>query len=77
MQNNTKSCYVFNKKFFVFHPSFYVTGSIYLTLRLVSAYIIKDILYNEVVKSNEVAKMKMKKAYLANSIEIERGGEMV
>ncbi|WP_087945884.1 MULTISPECIES: hypothetical protein [Bacillus cereus group] len=48
-----------------------------MTLRLVSAYITGDILYNEVVKSNEVAKMKMKKAYLANSIEIERGGEMV
>ncbi len=75
MQNNTKSCYVFNKKFFVFHPSVSVTDSIYLTLCLVSAYMIENILYNEVVKSNEVAKMK--KAYLANSIEIERGGEMV
>ncbi|PGT01368.1 hypothetical protein COD09_14770 [Bacillus cereus] len=48
-----------------------------MTLRLVSAYMDRDILYNEVVKSNEVAKMKIKKAYLANSIEIERGGEMV
>ncbi|PGM95525.1 hypothetical protein CN958_06880 [Bacillus cereus] len=48
-----------------------------MTLRLVSAYIIKNILYNEVVKSNEVAKMQMKKAYLANSIEIERGGGMI
>ncbi|KXY45832.1 hypothetical protein AT257_09515 [Bacillus cereus] len=49
----------------------------FLTLRLVSAYISENILYNEVVKSNEVAKIKIKKAYLANSIEIERGGEMV
>ncbi|PDY80776.1 hypothetical protein COA08_21810 [Bacillus cereus] len=48
-----------------------------MTLYLVSAYISKDILYNEVVKSNEVAKMKIKKAYLENSIEIERGGEMI
>ncbi|MED0904037.1 hypothetical protein [Bacillus nitratireducens] len=72
-----KSCYVFNKQFFVFHPSFSVTDSIFLTLYLVSAYISGNILYNEVVKSNEVAKMKIKKAYLANSIEIERGGGMI
>ncbi|MBM6647762.1 MULTISPECIES: hypothetical protein [Bacillus] len=77
MQNIIKAATYLTNSFFVFHPSFYVTGSIYLTLRLVSAYIIGNILYNEVVKSNEVAKMKMKKAYLANSIEIERGGEMV
>ncbi|PDY25717.1 hypothetical protein CN923_17755 [Bacillus cereus] len=49
----------------------------FLTLCLVSAYISENILYNEVVKSNEVAKMKIKKAYLANSIEIERGGGMI
>ncbi|GLV65815.1 hypothetical protein Bmyc01_44840 [Bacillus mycoides] len=50
-----------------------------MTLYLVSAYISGNILYNEVVKSNEVAKMKMKikKAYLENSIEIERGGGMI
>ncbi|MBE7104519.1 hypothetical protein FT637_16130 [Bacillus cereus] len=74
---NYKSCYVFNKQFFVFHPSFYVTGSIYLTLCLVSAYIVGNILYNEVVKSNEVVKMNMKKANLAYSIKIERGGGMI
>ncbi|OJD75595.1 hypothetical protein BAU28_03810 [Bacillus paramycoides] len=77
MQNNTKSCYAFNKQFFVFHPSFSVTDSIYLTPYLVSAYIHWNILYNKVVKSKEVAKMNTKKAYLANSIEIKKGGGMV
>ena len=69
--------YVFKKHFFVFHPSFFVTDSTFLTLYLVSAYINKNILYNEGVKSKEVTKMNIKKVNLANSIEIERGGGKV
>ncbi|PFT35041.1 hypothetical protein COK71_10205 [Bacillus cereus] len=49
----------------------------FLTLCLVSAYINKNILYNEGVKSKEVTKMNIKKVNLANSIEIERGGGKV
>ncbi|PEJ68449.1 hypothetical protein CN685_18370 [Bacillus wiedmannii] len=49
----------------------------FLTLYLVSAYINRNILYNEGVKSNEVANMNIKKENLANSIEIERGGGKV
>ncbi|PFB32341.1 hypothetical protein COJ27_07975 [Bacillus cereus] len=49
----------------------------FLTLYLVSAYISGNILYNEGVKSNEVANMNIKKENLANSIEIERGGGMI
>ncbi|PFA60083.1 hypothetical protein CN931_11265 [Bacillus sp. AFS054943] len=48
-----------------------------MTLCLVSAYTNRNILYNEVVKSNEVTKMNMKKVNLANTIEIERGGGMI
>ncbi|KMP38685.1 hypothetical protein TU54_12040 [Bacillus cereus] len=48
-----------------------------MTLCLVSAYINKNILYNEGVKSKEVTKMNIKKLNLANSIEIERGGGKV
>ncbi|PFD37879.1 hypothetical protein COJ48_27770 [Bacillus cereus] len=48
-----------------------------MTPYLVSAYIHRNILYNKVVKSKEVAKMNTKKAYLANSIEIKKGGGMV
>ncbi|RKF52139.1 hypothetical protein BCY92_03710 [Bacillus wiedmannii] len=77
MQNIIIDTYVFNNSFFVFRPSFSVTDSIFLTLYLVSAYISRNILYNEGVKSNEVANMNMKKENLANSIEIERGGGMI
>ncbi|PEX36928.1 hypothetical protein COK00_22185 [Bacillus cereus] len=49
----------------------------FLTLCLVSAYISRNILYNEGVKSNEVTKMNIKKQDLAKSIEIERGGGKV
>ncbi|KXY07843.1 hypothetical protein AT260_16480 [Bacillus wiedmannii] len=49
----------------------------FLTLYLVSAYINRKILYNEGVKSNEVANMNIKKENLANSIKIERGGGMI
>ncbi len=69
--------YVFNNSFFVFRPSYSVTDSIFLTLYLVSAYISGNILYNEGVKSKEVVNMNIKKVNLANSIEIERGGEKV
>ena len=69
--------YVFKKHFFVFHPSFSVTDSMFLTPCLVSAYITENILYNEGVKSKEVTKMNIKKVNLANSIEIERGGGKV
>ncbi|PGB04134.1 hypothetical protein COL93_03245 [Bacillus toyonensis] len=48
-----------------------------MTIFIVSAYIDGNIFYNEVVKSKEVAKMNIKKANLANSIEIERGGGMI
>lgn len=77
MQNIIIATYVFNNLFFVFRPSFSVTDSIFLTLYLVSAYISRNILYNEGVKSNEVANMNIKKENLANSIEIERGGGMI
>ncbi len=77
MQNIIIAIYVFNNSFFVFRPSFSVTDSIFLTLYLVSAYIIGNILYNEGVKSKEVVKMNIKKENLANSIEIERGGGKV
>ena len=69
--------YVFKKHFFVFHPSFYVTDSMFLTPCLVSAYITENILYNEGVKSKEMTKMNIKKQDLAKSIEIERGGGKV
>jgi len=49
----------------------------FLTLYLVSAYINKNILYNEGVKSKEMTKMNIKKQDLAKSIEIERGGGMI
>ncbi|OJD52751.1 hypothetical protein BHL37_00650 [Bacillus cereus] len=49
----------------------------FLTLCIVSAYICRNILYNEGVKSKEVTKMKIKKQDLAKSIEIERGGGKV
>ncbi|OJE53440.1 hypothetical protein BAQ48_04350 [Bacillus luti] len=49
----------------------------FLTLWLVSAYIKRNILYNEGVKSNEVVKMNIKKANLAYGIEIERGGGII
>ncbi|PFB78461.1 hypothetical protein CN286_14670 [Bacillus anthracis] len=49
----------------------------FLTLYLVSAYIIGNILYNEGVKSKEVVNMNIKKENLAKSIEIERGGGKV
>ncbi|OJD55750.1 hypothetical protein BAU26_25210 [Bacillus sp. N35-10-4] len=49
----------------------------FLTLYLVSAYISRNILYNEGVKSKEVTKMNIKKQDLAKSIEIERGGGKV
>ncbi len=77
MQNIIIATYVFNNSFFVFRPSFSVTDSIFLTLYLVSAYIIGNILYNEGVKSKEVVNMNIKKVNLENSIEIERGGGMI
>lgn len=77
MQNNINNYYVFKKHFVVFRPSFSVTDSMFLTLRLVSAYINRNILYNEGVKSNEVVKMNIKKANLAYGIEIERGGGII
>ncbi|TXR84896.1 hypothetical protein DN396_06110 [Bacillus sp. BF9-10] len=49
----------------------------FLTLCIVSAYICRNILYNEGVKSKEVTKMKIKKQDLVKSIEIERGGGKV
>ena len=51
--------YVF-KNIFVFHPSFSVTDSMFLTPCLVSAYITENILYNEGVKSKEMTKMNIK-----------------
>ncbi|PEA11608.1 hypothetical protein CN425_17795 [Bacillus cereus] len=48
-----------------------------MTLCLVSAYSGGNILYNEVVKSNEVVNMNLKKENLAYGIEIERGGGMI
>ncbi len=69
--------YVFNNSFFVFRPAFSVTDSMFLTLYIVIAYIKRNILYNEGVKSKEVTKMNMKKENLANCMEIEIGGGKV
>lgn len=69
--------YVFNNSFFVFRPAFSVTDSMFLTLYIVIAYIKRNILYNESVKSKEVTKMNMKKENLANCMEIEIGGGKV
>ncbi len=69
--------YVFKKHFFVFHPSFSVTDSMFLTPCLVSAYITENILYNEGVKSKRDDQNEHKKQDLAKSIEIERGGGKV
>ncbi|PGK36709.1 hypothetical protein CN907_17525 [Bacillus anthracis] len=48
-----------------------------MTFYIVIAYIKRNILYNEGVKSKEVTKMNMKKENLANCMEIEIGGGKV